>query len=269
MSASGLSQLFNRTRQHTAPALDEIKLRVRASDVVSLDETTLRQNGAGAWVWIARTDEASLFRVELSRGAWVADELIGEGYAGIICSDFYGAYTRRGDWKHGYCGAHTIREAKKIAEVTSDPLAVRFSDRLRSIFHEGQVAQASGDAQTREHVRRRMRRLAHSAAFSALPDLVRLQNRIDEHFDGIMLYVDHPEVPMTNNAAERDVRPIAVQRKVTGGTRSPEGSDDLAHWMSVSQTLKKNGKSMGTWVVDAYDAHLAARPPPSVFAAPN
>ena len=269
VSASGLSQLFTRTRMRTAPATEEIKLHVRSSGLVSMDETTLRQNGAGAWVWLARTDDASWFRVELSRGAWVADEMIGEGFTGTICSDFYGAYTRRDDWTHGYCGAHTIREAKKIAEVTSDPLAQQFSDRLRSIFREGQEAQASGDVQAREHVKRRMRYLAGSTAFTTLPDVVRLQNRIDEHFDGIMLYVDRPDVPMTNNAAERDVRPIALHRNVTGGTRSATGSDDLAHWMSVSQTLKKNGMPLRAWIVAAWDAHLAGRPPPSVFPAPN
>ena len=43
--------------------------------------------------------------------------MLGEDFAGVVCSDFYGVYTGHDDWLHAYCGAHTIREAKKIAEL--------------------------------------------------------------------------------------------------------------------------------------------------------
>jgi hypothetical protein len=48
----------------------------------------------------------------------------------VVCSDVYGAYARRGDLQHAYCGAHNIREAKKIAEVDPTPLALCFQLRL-------------------------------------------------------------------------------------------------------------------------------------------
>jgi hypothetical protein len=80
VSAGGMCGLFAQLAQHTAPAYDEVLAHVRSSAVVGLDETGLRQDGVGAWVWIARTDTASLFRVELSRGAWMADEILGSGF---------------------------------------------------------------------------------------------------------------------------------------------------------------------------------------------
>jgi transposase len=269
VTPSGLCQLFARQAARTAPALDEVQTHVRTSAVVGMDETSIRQNGQLGWAWIARTETASLFRIELSRGAWVAEDLLGTGFQGVVCSDFYGAYTRMGDWKHGYCNAHTIREAKKIAEVTGDPDAVRFSNRLRSILSAGQLAQLSGDDEEREHVRRRMNYLIGSTAFEHLPDVVRLQARLSEHYDGVMLFVDRPDVPMTNNGSERDIRPFAMHRKVTGGTRSARGSRTLAHWMTVTQTLRKNTMPLGPWIGIAWEAHLAGRPPPSVFPAPN
>jgi hypothetical protein len=162
-----------------------------------------------------------------------------------------------------------VREAKKIAEVTENPDAVRFSARLRSIFREGQAAQLSDDKDAAAHVRRRLDCLIRATSFAHLPDVVRLQGRLDEHFDGVTLLLDRPDVPMTNNASERDIRPLALQRKVTGGTRSTRGSDTLAHHMSVGQTLRKNGISRRTWQQEAWDAHLAGRPPPSVFAPPD
>jgi len=266
VSPSGLCQLFARQARRAEPARVEILSHVRTSPVVGMDETTIRQNGELAWAWVARTDKASLFRIETSRAAWVAIDILGEDFAGVVCSDFYGVYTRMGKWEHGYCNAHTIREAKKIAEVTDDSAAVRFSLRLRSIFREGQGVQLSADADAAAHVRRRLECLIRATEFAHLPDVVRLQSRLDEHFDGVTLFLDRPDVPMTNNASERDIRPLALQRKVTGGTRSGRGSETLAHHMSVGQTLRKNGIPRRTWQQDAWDAHLAGRSPPSVFA---
>ncbi len=111
--------------------------------------------------------------------------------------------------------------------------------------------------------------LVGSTAFAHLPDVVRLQRRLHDHYDGVLLFVDRPDVPMTNNATEHDIRPFAMHRKVTGGTRSARGSRTLAHHMSVNQTLRKNGLPLRAWVGDAYEAHLQQRPPPSVFAPPN
>ena len=153
--------------------------------------------------------------------------------------------------------------------MSADPLAARFSARLRDILREGQLAQLSGDPLQQHKVKRRMRYLIGCDAFTHLSDVVRLQNRLDEHFDGVLLFVDHPDVPMTNNATERDIRPLALHRKVTGGTRSPAGSLSLAHWMSVTQTLRKNDLALRDWIARAFDAHLDHRPPPSVFTQPN
>ena len=100
VTPSGLSHLFVRQQVRTAPAMTEIQTKLRQSPVVGIDETGLRQNGVAAWVWLLRSQGASLFRVELSRGAWVADHLLGENFSGTVCSDFYGVYTRRDDWLH-------------------------------------------------------------------------------------------------------------------------------------------------------------------------
>ena len=49
----------------------------------------------------------------------------------------------------------------------------------------------------------------------------------------------------TNNATERDLRPLCLHRKATGGTRSVEDSATLTHWMTVTQTLRKQGLELG------------------------
>jgi hypothetical protein len=73
-------------------------------------------------------------------------------------------------------------------------------------------------------------------------------------------------VPWHNNHSEGDIRDIARYRAVSGGTRSDDGSKNLGHWMSITQTRRKNRLPLGPFVVGVYNAHLHGTSPPSVFA---
>jgi transposase len=270
ITSSGLSQMFDRLRRRSAPSYDELVKVARASDVVGLDETGHRQDGVPGWMWLMRTDRVSVFRVELSRGGWVAEAMLGADFKGVVCSDFYGVYTSHDDWLHGYCGAHTIREAKKIAEVTPRAATEEFRDRLIAFYAAGKEAAQSGDPSARKGARIRLgHRLGHlisSTNFVEFTDIVRLQERLELHKAGVTLFIDRPDVPATNNATERDIRAHARHRAMTGGTRSTNGSATLAHWMSITQTRRKNELPLRGFVAGLYASHLQGKPPPSVFA---
>jgi Transposase IS66 family len=123
-----------------------VSRRVRTSAVVGIDETGLRQDGVRGDLWLARTDTVSLFRAELSRGVWVAVAMLGKGFAGVVLSDFYGAYTAQTPWQHGYGGAHLMRDAKALAELVPCAPTAEFRDRLAAFYLAGKAAQASGEA---------------------------------------------------------------------------------------------------------------------------
>jgi transposase len=266
ITTSGLSQMFDRLRRRSARSYDALVATARASDVVGLDETGHRQDGVPGWMWIMRTERVSVFRVELSRGAWVAEAMLGANFKGVVCSDFYGVYTSHDDWIHGYCAAHTIREAKKIAEVTPCAATEEFRDRLIAFYVAGKQAAESGDPAQRKGARIRLGHLISSTNFVEFPDIVRLQERLDVHKPGVTLFIDRRDVPATNNATERDIRAYARHRAMTGGTRSVAGSATLAHWTSITQTRRKNALPLRGFVTGLYDSHLHGKPPPSVLA---
>lgn len=269
VSAPGLSQMFDRLRVRTEPARKEILVRLRQSAVVGFDETSHRQEGHDAWMWLGRTPEVSYFHVDRSRGGHVFAQILGEGFVGVVCSDFYSVYTSRTDLIHAYCNAHTVREARKIAEVHPSPLKQEFRVRLSDILADGKRAQSAADPIAANNVRRRLRRLIDTERFGTEPDLARLQDRMDWHFDDVLRFTRRTDVPMTNNDTERDLRPGAVHRKISGGTRSEGGSVTYSHWMSVTQTLRKNDLELRPWIDGAFQAHLLGRPPPSVLASPT
>lgn len=266
ITSSGLSQMFDRLRRRSVPSYDELVNVARASDVVGLDESGHRQEGVPGWMWLMRTDRVSVFRVEMSRGAWVADAMLGADFKGVVCSDFYGVYTRRDDWLHGYCGAHTIREAKKLAELEPCAETEEFRDRLTAFYVAGKAAAQSGDPSARRGARIRLGQIINSTNWVAFPDIVRLQERLDVHKAGVTLFIDRPDVPATNNATERDIRAHARHRAMTGGTRSTNGSATHAHWMSITQTRRKNALPLRGFVTGLYASHLHGKSPPSVFA---
>src|SRR5205085_7598225 len=77
---------------------------------------------------------------------------------------------------------------------------------------------------------------------SALPQRV-LAERIFKHRGELFVFVQYPDVPPDNNAAERAIRPHVVLRKVSGGTRSKQGSDTQAILLSL----------FGTWALRGLD----------------
>jgi len=266
VTAGGISQIITRQARRMAPSYEEARTHVRASSVVSLDETGMRQDGLGGWAWLARTDTVSFFQVERSRGAWVADAILGAGFLGVVCSDFYVVYTVRDDWTHQYCGAHLIREVRKIAEVDPNPRTETFRDEIVRWYVDAKRAQACGTREQREDLKFALATMSTERPTDEHPEVQRLADRIATHFDGVVYFLDHRKVRADNNAAERDIRPLALHRKVTGGTRSDKGSYALSVWMTVTQTLKKNDRDLREYVHDCYLAHLAGRPPPSLFA---
>lgn len=265
ISPGGLVQMFHRIGARGAPSYDEIVAHIRHAEVVGLDETGMRQDGLGGWAWLARTEHASLFRIELSRASWVAEKMLGTDFIGVVCTDFYGVYTRRDDWTHAYCGAHVIREAKKIAELSPTDQSMEFRDRLQMFYRDARDAQLAGYPNVRHGLRVRLGRLVADTTLGQHDDVARLQNRLHQHFHGVLTFLDRPDVPADNNGTERDLRALAVYRKVTGGTRSPQGSLTVARMMSISQTLRKNDLPLRDWVIGLHDAFLQGRPPPSVF----
>jgi transposase len=75
----------------------------------------------------------------------------------------------------------------------------------------------------------------------------RLRKRCAKVREHLFTFLTHPEVTADNNASERDLRPTATYRKVTGGFRSSWGADLFAAVRSVIGTAKRRG-------IDAYQA---------------
>jgi transposase len=92
MSVGTISQSEKTTTAVLAEPVEEAHDYVQEQSVAHLDETSWRQDGKRAWLWVAVTSWVTVCVVRMSRGGQVARELLGEGFTGILITDRYSAY---------------------------------------------------------------------------------------------------------------------------------------------------------------------------------
>ena len=82
------------------------------------------------------------------------------------------------------------------------------------------------------------------------PELNTVLDRIREKRESLLLVLDHPEIPLTNNLSERDIREYAKKRKISAGTRNDLGRCCRNTFLSLKKTCRKLGVSFCRFLQD-------------------
>jgi len=144
------------------------------------------------------------------------------------------------DWQ--ICLAHQLRDCTYAIEAGDAVFAPRMkAPLLRAVV----LARRSRNLapSTRRKYRRRLE-CALDAVMALAPthrDGQRLRRRYGKHRSHLFTFLDHPELPADNNGSERELRPTAPYRKVTGGFRSKWGAAPFAGVRSVIGTAARRG----------------------------
>ncbi|HET8646044.1 MAG TPA: IS66 family transposase [Vicinamibacteria bacterium] len=253
LSAGAVVGALRGVATRAGPTVDRIRAAIRASPVVHGDETGLREDGANGYLWSFSTPTARYF-VRGGRNKEVVDEALGPAFAGVLVTDFYAAYDHY-DGPHQRCWAHLLRDIHALVEKhPADAALAAWATQVHGVYDRARRVAGPGAA-ARAHARRRCEAdlLAACAPFlegtpPAVPQAV-LCRRIAKYLPELFAFVADPAVPSTNNAAERSIRPVVVQRKISGGTRSPAGTTTF----TTLATL------FGTWRARGLDPLLACR----------
>jgi hypothetical protein len=226
--------------------------------VVHGDETGWRENGRNGYVWTFSTPTARLF-VRGSRAGSVVDAALGPAFAGVLVSDFYAAYDHVPTAKQR-CWAHLLRDVHALRQQhPADAALAQWATQLHELYERGQAGATGPTPGTRAAQRQQwalraelqagLRELATLPATEPPPVYRTLAGRLRRYEGELFTFVTEPGVPADNNAAERSLRPLVTQRKISGGTRSPEGTATLM----VASTL------FGPWQVQGHDPLQACR----------
>ena len=170
--------------------------------------------------------------------------VLGSAYPGIIVSDFYGGYTYLLGL-HQRCWVHFLRDLHDLkAKDPHDTNVHAWAAQVRQVFDEA-CAFSSDKQKERVCARERFQRLVALAKPYVKKELPQrlLAGRIIKFEPELFQFVEHPQVPPDNNAAERSLRSSVITRKISGGTRWAKGSHTKSVLMSLFGTSNAQGIS--------------------------
>jgi len=229
----------------------QLLVSVRAAPQVHADETSWRTDGKNGWLWALTTPTQTLYHIDKSRGGKVISKLLGKAFAGILVSDFYSAYSSM-NCKKQKCLVHLLRELAQTAEKSPAFASGAFFSKARRLIKQMLLLKGRwkemDDKRYAASVRRLEARLKQLAdADYDEPHARRLGKRLRKFRTELTAFLCEKDLDGTNNAAERAIRPVVVARKISGGSRSPDGAEAFAKVASLLRTAGQQGqKLMGT-----------------------
>jgi hypothetical protein len=232
LSVGEIVELGHDVRQQLQGPADHLLIEAREQGAVHQDETGWRENGANGYIWTTACDGPQAVRhyaYSPSRGHQVALRLLGPSFQGVLVTDFYAAYNRV-PGRHQRCWTHLLRdlhELKELHAVRAD--VVTWAAGVRALYDEAKAWLADERSATERRRKytelyQRAEQLGQQYAFATEHPCWVLAKRLLRHQEELFQFVLRPGVPADNNLAERSLRPLVIMRKISGGTRSAEGS---------------------------------------------
>ena len=239
---SGVTHALHRAARQAAPTYAALRDQIRGSPVVSPDETSWKVGGRLWWLWVFATARTVVYAIQDGRGFDEAAAVLGAEFDGVLVRDGWAPYRQFDQAAHQTCLAHLIRRGTEIAEahprtawprhvkaVLQDALAVR--DRVA----DGEIS-THGAAVARGHLMARLLDLL--AAPGTVPDCQRLAAHLTTELPAVFGFLFDLTLDATNWRAEQAIRPMVVNRKVSGGNRSERGAETQEILSSIVQTAR-------------------------------
>ena len=263
ISAGTLASFMARGAEDLQPFLDEVHAQITRSAVVHFDETGARAAGRLRWLFCASTDTATFYSLHDKRGF---DGLNHAGvlpsFTGIAVHDGFKPYRRYTHAQHALCNVHHLRELLGIIEQHPDDpkqaWAVRMDRLLRDLHNAVARARASGEdwldarelAGYRANYEQIIAQGNHDNPPGTIPTGKRgvirqtparnLLTRLDRDREHVLRFAYDFRVPFDNNQAERDIRMIKLQQKISGCWRTIAGAEQFLALRAYLSTTAKN-----------------------------
>jgi len=241
ITEGGLQKLLGKLKKQLAHNYQEILKEIRKATIKHADETTWRVSGQNHWCWLFATNKAAYYTIEETRGKGVPQRVLkGSPPDAVLVRDDYPGYNGI-QAHHQSCWSHLLRVSHDLAVLSyvSDEM-IKLHQELTAMFQELETITARPF-----DMAHRQKEYAHfttqletiEARQYRHRDSQKVQTRIKHQHTNLLTALLYQNVPLTNNHAERMIRPMAVIRKISGGSQSHEGASIHAVLMSIVQTM--------------------------------
>jgi transposase len=271
LSLGEIVELTHAVRRQLQPQADQLKAAVQTSTVAHGDETSWRENGQNGYVWAFVTAGAAAvryFEYDHSRSHLVAQRILGAKWRGWLVTDFYAAYNLI-PGRHQRCWVHLLRDLHDLKQApAANPEVVQWVTDVRKLYDAAHTWLAAHPTPTLAERRTEYTdlftqacRLGEQYALTYDHPCCALAKRMLRHQDELFQFVLVPGLPADNNLAERSIRPLVIMRKISGGSRSAEGTATRLTLASLLHTWAARN-------LNPFSECLAALQKPTVAASP-
>ncbi len=239
------------------PLYEDLRQKIRALAVAHADETSWRNDGKPYWVWYAGNPQLAYFHLDAHRSTEAAQAVLGERFNGTLVADAYGSYNGVHPKDRQSCLAHIKTKAKELEQEVAllkgraaDTAAGQFCRDIQGWVHiacqaHRQLCRGRWRAKAAKRKGQALRQELRALCATALryPKAEKFRQRLSGPEQKLLFTCFcRPEVPPTNNQAERSLRPLVIMRKVIQGTRSEKGLENHGVLRSLFETARRQGK---------------------------
>lgn len=233
------------------------------------------KSGHRWYLWAIESKEAVVFVLDPGRAHDVPEDHLGEAATGILSVDRYSAYKAMKQVKNGqiilaFCWAHQRRDFLGIARdwPTQETWALEWVALIGELYHLNDRRlelreETEGFDQRDRDLRTavtafEMRFQAELSAAELHSARRKALQSLQEHWSGLTVFVDNPDVPMDNNTIERRLRDPVIGRKNYAGSRSLWSGTLLMYLLSLLATVELWDLNGRKWLTSYLEACAAA-----------
>ena len=256
----------------------QIQAALREAPWVGFDETGVRINGQLQWWHTASTATLTHYHVHAKRGrAGIEAGEILPGFVGRAVHDAWSPYFAY-ECEHALCNAHHLRELTYLVEREGQEWAAALIGLLGEAHEQVEAARAAGagelDALTLATIEAEYRRIlatgwatnpparperpppaARQRGRPAQSKAQNLLGRLSRYERETLAFVYDFAVPFDNNQAERDLRMLKVQQKISGGFRSGAGAHGFGRIRGYLATMRKQAQPLLAAIENVFHGH--------------
>lgn len=260
LSQGTLHNVLDKGWQQLSLFEETVQTALGEEDVVHFDESGVRVKKVLHWLHVAATEKLTYYRIHSKRGQAAMDAMgILPEFDGVAVHDHWASYYGY-DCYHALCNAHHLRELTFAVDAYEQDWAEKLLRCLVEAKEEVEAARVKGktalDASRLRYYEQRYSRILRDGR-GELPQLKppdkpqrgrtaqhkikNLHDRLWHHKYEVLAYLYDFAIPFDNNLAERDIRMVKTQQKISGCFRSTAGADRFALIRSYLSTVRKNG----------------------------
>ena len=240
-------------------------------------EEVAGKKGRRWWLWIVVTRDTCVYLLDPTRSGDVPRNFLGEKPEGVISADRYSAYKTllSALLFIAFCWAHVRRDFCGVRDGYPKlrVWAAAWVERIDALFHcnAKRVAVRADPEAFCEHdqdLREQMDAMAQLrddqlAGETLAPAARKALESMKNHWDGLSIFVDKPDIPMDNNRAERGIRNPVIGRKNYYGSGAVWSGMLSVMMFSIFQTLEMNHIDPHEFLLSYFEAcaRNEGRPP--------